>query len=212
MAVGLHAVAKANVGERDVPIVIGCGPVGLAVIAGLRLAGLNPIIAADFSAKRREMAQRMGAHIVLDPADSSPYEEWREVAVPKGIDLSNPMVAMMSADQSRPGVVFECVGVPGLIQQVMDGAPRGARIVVVGVCMEADRIEPIIGINKELSLQFVLAYSPTEFADTLRHIAEGEIDVEPMITGKVGVAGVAGAFEDLASPDHHAKILVEPWR
>jgi threonine dehydrogenase-like Zn-dependent dehydrogenase len=212
MAVGLHAVEKAGIGERDVPIVIGCGPVGLAVIAGLKLKGVDPIIAADFSAKRREMAERMGAHIVIDPAQDSPYQSWKDVAVPKGIDLDNPMVAMMSADQIRPGVVFECVGAPGLIQQVMEGAPRGARIVVVGVCMEEDRIEPIFGINKELNLQFVLAYSPTEFADTLRHIAEGEIDVEPMITGKVGVEGVARAFEELASPDHHAKILVEPWR
>jgi threonine dehydrogenase-like Zn-dependent dehydrogenase len=212
MAVGLHAVEKANIGERDVPVVIGCGPVGLAVIAGLKLKGVNPIIAADFSAKRREMAEKMGAHIVVDPAENSPYQRWEEIAVPKGIDLTNPMIAMMSADQIRPGVIFECVGVPGLIQQVMEGAPRGARVVVVGVCMEVDRIEPIFAINKELNLQFVLAYSPTEFADTLRHIAEGDIDVEPMITGKVGVEGVAGAFDELASPDHHAKILVEPWR
>ncbi len=212
MAVGLHAVEKANTTERDVPIVIGCGPVGLAVIACLKLKNLSPIIAADFSPKRREMAEQMGADIVVDPAANSPYKRWEEVAVPKGIDLGNPMVAMLSADQIRPGVVFECVGVPGLIQQVMEGAPRGARIVVVGVCMESDRIEPMFAINKELNLQFVLAYAPTEFADTLRHIAEGDIDVDPLITGKVGVEGVAAAFEELASPDHHAKILVEPWR
>ena len=85
-------------------------------------------------------------------------------------------------------------------------------MVVVGVCMEVDRIEPIYAINKELNLQFVLGYSPLEFSDTLRHIAEGDIDVDPMITGKVGVEGVAGAFEELASPDRHAKILVEPGR
>jgi threonine dehydrogenase-like Zn-dependent dehydrogenase len=212
LAVGLHAVAKANVGERDVPIVIGCGPVGLAVIAGLKLKGVSPIIAADFSATRREMAARMGADIVVDPSDASPYQRWEEIAVPPGLDVANPMVAMMAADQIRPGVVFECVGVPGLIQQILEGAPRGARVVVVGVCMEADRIEPIFAINKELNLQFVLAYTPVEFAETLRHIAEGDIDVDPMITGKVGVEGVAGAFEELASPDHHAKILIEPWR
>jgi threonine dehydrogenase-like Zn-dependent dehydrogenase len=212
LAVGLHAVEKANVGERDVPIVIGCGPVGLAVIAGLKLKGVSPIIAADFSATRRAMASRMGADIVVNPSDISPYQRWEEIAVPPGLDLGNPMVAMMAADQIRPGVVFECVGVPGLIQQILEGAPRAARVVVVGVCMEPDRIEPIFAINKELNLQFVLAYTPVEFADTLRHIAEGDIDVDPMITGKVGVEGVAGAFEELASPDHHAKILIEPWR
>jgi threonine dehydrogenase-like Zn-dependent dehydrogenase len=102
--------------------------------------------------------------------------------------------------------------VPGLIQQVLEGAPRGARVVVAGVCMENDRIEPIFGINKELNVQFVLGYTPTEFSDTLRHIAEGELDVSPLVTGMVGVEGVAEAFETLGQPDEHAKILVEPWR
>jgi threonine dehydrogenase-like Zn-dependent dehydrogenase len=212
MAVGHHAVAKAALEGNEVPVVIGCGPVGLAVIASLKLGGIGPVIAADFSPARRALAERMGADVVVDPAADSPYAKWEEIAVPPGLDLSNPMVAMMAGAASRPCVVFECVGVPGLIQQILESAPRGARIVVTGVCMESDRIEPIFGINKELSLQFALAYSPDEFAETLRNIAEGRIDVDPMITGKVGVDEVAGAFEELATPERHAKILVEPWR
>jgi threonine dehydrogenase-like Zn-dependent dehydrogenase len=51
-----------------------------------------------------------------------------------------------------------------------------------------------------------------EFADTLRDVAEGRIAVAPLVTGRVGVEGVPGAFDDLARPDAHAKILVEPWR
>ena len=112
----------------------------------------------------------------------------------------------------RPAVVFECVGVPGVLDQLMAAAPRGTRIVVVGVCMEADTIYPMLGISKELSLQFVLGYTPDEFAVTLTHIAEGRIPTAPLVTGTVGVEGVAGAFEALASPEHHAKILVEPGR
>jgi threonine dehydrogenase-like Zn-dependent dehydrogenase len=94
----------------------------------------------------------------------------------------------------------------------MAPAPRHSRIVVVGVCMEPDTIYPMLGISKELTLQFVLGYTPDEFAATLGHIAEGRIPTTPLITGRVGIEGVAGAFEALASPDRHAKILVEPWR
>ncbi len=72
--------------------------------------------------------------------------------------------------------------------------------------------EELATLNKELSLQFALGYSPEEFAATLQHIAEGRLPVEPLITGKVGVEGVPGAFDELASPERHAKILVEPWR
>jgi threonine dehydrogenase-like Zn-dependent dehydrogenase len=102
------------------------------------------------------------------------------------------------------------VGVPGVLDQLMAASPRGTRIVVVGVCMEADTIHPMLGISKELNLQFVLGYTQDEFAATLGHIASGAIPVAPLITGTVGLDGVAGAFEALASPDRHAKILVRP--
>lgn len=109
-------------------------------------------------------------------------------------------------------MIFECVGVPGLLQQVFEAAPRDARIVVAGVCMEPDRIEPLFGIVKELSIQFVLGYTPEEFARCLRLLAEGQVEADALITGKVGLAEVKGAFEELANPERHTKILVEPWR
>jgi threonine dehydrogenase-like Zn-dependent dehydrogenase len=77
--------------------------------------------------------------------------------------------------------------------------------------MEQDTIRPLLAIGKELNLQFVLAYTAEEFAETLGHIAEGRLPVEPLITGRVGVEGVAQAFTDLGNPERHAKILVEPW-
>jgi threonine dehydrogenase-like Zn-dependent dehydrogenase len=78
--------------------------------------------------------------------------------------------------------------------------------------MEPDTIKPVLGINKELNIQFVLGYTPDEFAGTLRHLSEGDIDVSLLVTGKVGVAEVPEAFETLANPEAHAKIIVEPWR
>lgn len=210
MAVGAHAVEKARLQGDEVPVVIGCGPVGLAVIACLRLRGVGPIIAADYSPKRRGLAEQLGADIVVDPKAASPYERWRE-ASGAAVD-DNPFATALGRPLGRPAVLFECVGVPGVIQQMMDGSPRGARIVVVGMCLEPDRIVPYVGINKELDIQFVLAYSQEEFAATLRAIAEGQINVDPLITGKTGAAGVAPAFDDLANPETHAKILVEPWR
>jgi len=212
MAVGLHAVAKARLEPDDAPLVIGCGPVGLAVIAGLRLTGARPIVAADFSARRRDLAVELGADVVVDPARSTPWSSWREAAVWRDASRAPVLPPWIAGPPVRPAVVFECVGVPGVLDQLMAAAPRGSRIVVVGVCMEPDTIHPMLGISKELNLQFVLGYTPDEFAATLRHIADGKIPTTPLVTGKVGVEGVADAFEALASPTLHAKILVEPWR
>ena len=191
LAVGVHAVEKAALTGAEAPLVVGCGPVGLAVIAALRLKGARPIVAADFSPKRRELAVKMGADIVVDPAHESAYAK---LAV------------------GKRAVIFECVGVPGLIQQVFEQAPRDARIIVAGVCMEPDTIEPMFAIFKELSLQFVLAYTPEEFSRSLHLLAEGKVDAGALITSKVGLDGVKGAFEALANPERHTKILVEPWR
>jgi threonine dehydrogenase-like Zn-dependent dehydrogenase len=212
MAVGLHAVQMARLEKDDVPLVIGCGPVGLSVIAALRMKDIRPIIAADFSPRRCQLAEAMGADVVVDPKERSPYTSWREAAVWTDPSRAPQQPPWATGPALRPAVMFECVGVPGVIDQIMVAAPPATRIVVVGVCMEKDTIEPMLGTNKELNLQFVLGYSREEFAQTLRNIAEGVIPTDPLITGKVGVEGVAQAFADLASPEVHAKILVEPWR
>lgn len=211
MAVGWHAVEKANLDKEDLPLVIGCGPVGLAVIAALKLKGAGPIVAADYSPARRKMAETMGADIIIDPSKSSPYEAWTDEATPEGFDPQNVLTLLGLGPQQRPGVVFECVGVPGIIQQVIEGAMRHTRVIVVGVCMERDHLEPLFAINRELNLQFVLGYTPEEFAHTLHSLAEGVIDGTPMVTSKIGLNGVPEAFDELANPDRHAKILVEPW-
>jgi threonine dehydrogenase-like Zn-dependent dehydrogenase len=212
LAVGIHAVAKANIRGDEVPLVIGCGPVGLAVIAGLKIRGLHPIIAADYSPARRALAEKLGADIVVDPAQSQPYATWAEHAAmtPEQKAARPPLQALLPA--LKPALIFECVGIPGLLQQVFEGAPRDARIVVVGVCMETDRSEPMLGVMKELNVQYVIAYTPDEFAYSLRLIADGKVDAASLVTSSVGIDGVAQAFSDLANPERHTKIIIEPWR
>jgi len=167
MAVGLHAVEMAHLQSDDVPLVIGCGPIGLAVISALKTRDVRPIIAADYSPLRRRLAEQLGADIVLDPSKTSPYASWRQVAEVTRSGERLPLNPLTGTPTLRPGVFFECVGVPGVIDQMMVGAERGCRFVVVGVCMEPDQIRPLLGITKELNLQFVLAYTPEEFADLL---------------------------------------------
>ena len=182
------------------------------VIAALKIKGLHPIVAADYSPTRRTLAEKMGADIVVDPARTQPYATWAEHAQmsPEEKAARPPLQAMLPA--LKPALIFECVGVPGLLQQVFEGAPRDAKIVVVGVCMESDRSEPMLGILKELNVQYVLGYTPEEFAYSLRLIAEGTVDAASLVTGRVSIDGVAQAFTDLANPEKHTKIIVEPWR
>ena len=209
-AVGAHAVAKARLDKTSVCLVIGCGPVGLAVIAALKAKGHGPVIASDYSPRRRAAAEMLGADVVIDPAQESPHARWQAYGVPTARAAQN-MARMMGQTFGQP-VVFECVGAPGVLQALIEASPAGSQIVVAGVCMETDKIEPAIAITKEIELTFVFGYSPEEFAATLRQLSEGVIDVSRVVTGKVGLAEVAEAFVTLGDPEAHVKILVDPTR
>ena len=110
----------------------------------------------------------------------------------------------------RHPVIFECVGVPGMLDGIIAGAPLYSRVVVAGVCLEPDTIRPVMAVNKEIDLRFVMGYTPLEFSDTLRLLAEGKVQAAPIATGTVGLSGVEAAFETLAAPGEHAKIIIEP--
>ncbi len=230
MAIGWHAVRRGEVKKGDVAIVIGCGPVGLAVVCMLKAQGVRTVVASDLSVGRRTLAQACGADIVVDPRDTAPYaaagnrgfvpgvaanaalgistmEKLRRLPVPWHTVWR--LIDKLGIAPKRP-VIFECVGVPGMLDDVITGAPMSSRVVVAGVCMVPDTIRPVIGINKQVDLRFVVGYTPLEFHDTLRMIAAGKVDPRPMVTGTVGLDGVEAAFEALGDPDTHAKILIDP--
>ena len=230
MAVAVHAVRRSDIKKRQVAIVIGCGPVGLGVILALKAEGVKTVVASDPSAGRRALAQRCGADIVVDPRADDPYTAAGERGhlndAPTAFELAITtkeklerlpvdwwhvwrLAEKLGAGPKAP-VVFECVGVPGMIESIIDGAPLFSRVMVVGVCVGPDRFRPAMAINKEIDLRFVIGYTPLDFRDTLHMLAEGDLDPRPMITGEVGLDGVAAAFDALADPETHAKILVDP--
>jgi len=189
LAVGYHAVNKANLRGDETIMVVGCGPVGLAVITALKARKVGPIIATDLSVGRRRYAEQQGADIVYDPAVDNPYAD-------KAIREDNL-------------VIFECVGVPGMLDNIILSAPAHTRIVVAGVCLQTDQFRPLIAINKQISLQFVLGYSLEEFSESLRNIADGVFDVAGLISHRIGLNEVASTFDKLSDPEHYAKVIIE---
>jgi threonine dehydrogenase-like Zn-dependent dehydrogenase len=230
LAVGWHAVRRAEAKKSDVAIVIGCGPVGLAVISMLKARGVGTVVASDFSPGRRQLATACGADIVVDPGGESPYEAPGDrgflTSLPAAVGLAigtmeklRPMpvpwehvwrVGEALGGKPKHPVIFECVGVPGILDGIMASAPLYSRVVVAGVCVEPDTIRPVMAINKEIDLRFVMGYTPLEFSDTLHMLAEGKVKAAPIVTGTVGLPGVEAAFDTLSAPGKHAKIVIEP--
>ena len=233
MAVGYHAVRRSEITQKDAAVVIGCGPVGLAVICLLKTQGIDTIVASDYSPGRRALASACGATVVVDPATDTPYAALGArgyvtsisdnaagaLKVMKGLQkLPVPWhvvfrtLAKLGKTAPKRPIVFECVGVPGIIDQIITAAPLNTRVVIAGVCMEPDRFRPVMAINKQIDLRFVVGYDPLEFRDTLHLLADGKVNAAPLVTGAVGLAGVAAAFDALGDAERHAKIIIDPRR
>ncbi len=190
VGIAVHAIAKAELSPEDRAVVVGCGPIGLAVVAVLRARGLKTIVASDPSPKRRELAGALGASAVVDPAREGVFAR--------------------PAPHAARTVVFENTGVPGMLDRLVLEAPVGARLVVTGIAPGHERFLPMIAITKELSFAFAIYYAPREFAEAHELLRRGAVDWRAFVTGRVGLAGVAQAFRELADPERHAKIVVDP--
>jgi threonine dehydrogenase-like Zn-dependent dehydrogenase len=192
LAVGLHHARIGRVGGDDVPLVVGCGAIGLGIIAGLKLLGVSPIIAADFSSQRRDMALQMGADIVINPKEMTPY-------------------APISAFGSRRAtVIFECVGVPGVLDGIMRGVGHGARIIVGGWCLETDHVFTPCAHLKQLNIQFAGGEDQEDMDLALRAIGDGRVNIKPWLGARTGLNGVADGLEAIGRPSNVIRTVVDP--
>jgi (R,R)-butanediol dehydrogenase / meso-butanediol dehydrogenase / diacetyl reductase len=184
LAVGLHAVAIGGVKPGDDVLVIGGGSVGLAATVWARRFGARKVVVSDPVASRRDNAGAFGATDVHDPASQPP---------PQGFD-----------------VVFECVGLPGMVQAAIDAATTRGRAVIVGVCVTPDTVVPVIALLKEVEVRFAVYYRGNEFAAAAALLESGSIDADAFVTGHVDLNGVNDAFQRLLTSTGDRKILVTP--
>jgi (R,R)-butanediol dehydrogenase/meso-butanediol dehydrogenase/diacetyl reductase len=193
LAVGLHAAGAARLRRAESCLVIGAGPIGLAITLWARHFGAGEVIVSETAPGRRALAERLGATQVVDPRQQ---------------DLAAVLASKLP---EGPDVVFEAVGAPGLIQHCIERVRFRGRIVVAGVCMTPDSFQPGPAVLKEASLQFVLAYEKDDFQHTVDLLEQGRIRPEAMITDRIDLAGVPAAFDALARPSDQCKLLVLPW-
>lgn len=192
LSVGLHAVERAGLRAGDAVLVIGAGPIGLAVSLWSRFLGAAHVVVSDLSAERADRALEMGATRVVHAREED-------------------VVAAVKREYGRRAeVVFDCVGVPGSQQLAMDCAPTNGRVVVAGVCMQPDRILPVKAITKELDVRYVFGYGKRDFAFTIDMLARGRLDASAMLSETVGFDGFPAVFEALRSDKRRAKVMLDP--
>jgi len=190
LSVGLHAVKRSALGPGSVAIVMGAGPIGLATLTWAKGKGAT-VIVSELAEGRAELARKLGADVIVNPNQQNPAEKVREMT------------------GRSPELVFECIGVKGTLEQAINMVgPRG-HVVVVGVCMEPDQIQPMQCILKEVGVSFVLGYDRPDFDETIEALASRRIAPQPMVTDIIVVDQVPEMFQTLRRPGARAKVLVE---
>jgi len=195
LAVGIHAVRIADVKAGSRVMIIGAGPIGLTVAQWSRFFGAREVVVSELATTRAELAHRMGATHVVQPD----RDKGAEGLLAQYIDVAG----------GPPDVIFECVGAPGLLQQCIEMAPYGSKIIPVGVCEQPDAIMPFFGLVKELNIQFAMAYTLDDFETCVAMLAEKRIDVAPMVTDIVSLDELPAAFEALKTPTTQCKVLTQ---
>jgi threonine dehydrogenase-like Zn-dependent dehydrogenase len=208
MAVGWYYVRRANVQPDEIPLVIGCGAIGLSAIAALKRRGIGPILATDFVESRRQTALAMGADVVIDPAEISPYGKWKEVAQ-AGPDKARELLSGMTA---RGCVIFECVGIPGVLDSIITSCERGTRIFSAGGAPQGDHIHTMVAKNKGLNIQFGGGPMMPDWNEAFQEVAHGRLDVTPMLGRIVGLDEMPQAINEARDARGPARIVLMPSR
>ena len=196
-AVGEFYVRSANVAPDEVPVVVGAGAIGLSAVAALAARGIEPIIVTDYNPERRDLARtEFGAHIVVDPAERSLFDVVREVRAEHRM--------------WGPAVIFECVGAPGLIDQIVASVDMGTRIYCAGGWYTGDTLDITAATRTGVTIQFGGGPMPQDWYGILDAVAAGRLDPMPSVGQVITLDGVPDAIDRARKSDGPPRIIVHP--
>jgi len=193
LAVAYRAFKRARINHGDSILIVGGGAIGQSIALVAKSFGINYIGLSEMQPERLERGSRCGANVLIDAA--------RE---------QDPVAVFTARTHKVPKAIFECVGLPGMFQRVIDMAPKNTHLVFVGVCMEPEEISVLSATAKELTCSFSLAYEQEEVDYILEALAIGTIDPTPLITKKIGFQEFSDTFEYMKQPNADCKVLFMP--
>jgi (R,R)-butanediol dehydrogenase/meso-butanediol dehydrogenase/diacetyl reductase len=191
LAVALHGVNLSGLQKGDKVLVLGAGPIGLAVAFWARRMGAAKVAVQDIAEFQKSRALEMGADLfVVDPAD--------------------PVGSAERALGGKADIVFECVGVPGLIAQAVEQVrPRGT-ILLLGLCTQPDTFNSFAMLSKEVRLVTSAFFTVPEYRASLDALAEGAIEPRLLVTDTIALADTPEVFESLKHRTWQCKVLIAP--
>lgn len=192
LAVALHGVALSRMTIGDKVLVLGAGPIGLAVAFWARRFGAGRVVVQDLAEWQRERAMQMGAHDFV-------------------VDAADPVGSAERALGGKADVVFECVGVPGLIAQAVDQVRNDGSIVLLGLCTRPDTFNSFAMLSKQVKLVTSAFFTRQEYEAALDALDRGAVEPRLLVTDTIALDVTPQVFESLRKRTHQCKVLIDPF-
>jgi threonine dehydrogenase-like Zn-dependent dehydrogenase len=193
IACARRALRVGRVHKGDHVLVIGAGPLALAVIHNAVLSGAARIGVLSRTLRGRDLAMQFGASYFLSDEHD-------------GDDAMGQLLC------DPPDVVVECAGASGLLTLATEVVRPGGTIIAMGMCGSPDPVTPILCNFKELTVVFPLGYSVADFEAAIRDFDRGAVSPATMITQIIGLNELPKHLSAMRDKSHHGKVLVDPFR
>jgi (R,R)-butanediol dehydrogenase / meso-butanediol dehydrogenase / diacetyl reductase len=191
LAVALHGVNMSGMKKGDKILILGAGPIGLAVAFWARRAGASGVVIQDINDFQQARASGMGASgFVSDPAD--------------------PVGGAERALDGKADIVFECVGIPGLIEQAVSQVRNRGTILLLGLCTKPDTMNTFAMLSKEVRLITSAFFTRQEYEEALDALNAGATEPRLLVTDTISLEDTPLRFEALRTRTHDCKILIAP--
>lgn len=191
LAVALHGVNLSGLKTGDKVLVLGAGPIGLAVAFWARRFGAARVAVQDIASFQQKRAKAMGADaFVVDPQD--------------------PVGSAERALGGKADIVFECVGLPGLIAQAVEQVkPRGT-VLLLGLCTRPDTFNSFAMLSKEVKLVTSAFFTVPEYEASLAALEQGAHATQLLVTDTISLADTPAVYESLKRRTEACKVMIAP--
>jgi len=192
-AVGVHLNRRGRTGAGERVLIVGAGVVGTMTAQVARAYGAAEVILVDRYESRRPLLHRLGFDALLI--------------------AGGPLAEQVLALGGPVDVVYDSVCSDATVAAGIAALAPGGRLVLAAVPHGAAPLEvPFAQVyRRELSLVAARNYVPDDFREAMRLIADGAVEVAPMVTGSFPLAEFETAYAELTGhPEWHLKVLLRP--
>ena len=192
LTVGFHAVARGRVTASDTVAVLGCGAIGLGVVAGAAARGAR-VIAVDLDSKKLAVARAAGAVETIDTSHERLAERLRALTGDHG-----------------PEVIVEAIGLPQTFRAAVEEVGFAGRVVYIGYAKSPVEYETKLFVQKELDVLGSRNALREDFAAVIAHLTAKRFPVAATITRVVSLDDAPDAMRAWAAqPSAFTKIQIE---